>query len=132
MENIMMLVLYVTLVNDVCTFVCYSPARLQKPIAKMEKYVWLMEMPQQEEWKFVSVVYGEQCVTILGIVGMLELSASNSDLWMNVSSAQKVHIVFYSPFPTQLQQYSVMPGLDWEKDRYIWIIYNALEMKSHY
>ena len=56
----------------------------------MEKYVWLMELPLQEEWKYVSVVSGEQCVTTFGIMMMLELSAGNLDLWMNVSSVQKI------------------------------------------
>ena len=55
----------------------------------MEKYVWLMELTLQEELKFVSVVYGEQCVIILGVIMMLELSAENLDLWMNVSTACK-------------------------------------------
>ena len=34
-------------------------------------------------------------------------------------------------FPVQLQQHSAIPGLDMEKDQYIWIIYNALEKKNH-
>ena len=64
-----------------CTsFVLNSCVRLQKLIAKMEKYVWLMELPLQEEWKFVLVVYGEQCVMIIGMMMMLELSAENLDL----------------------------------------------------
>ena len=64
-------------------------ARFQKLIAKMEKYVWLMELPLQGEWKFVSVVYGEQCVTTFGMMMMLELSAENLDLWMIVRTACK-------------------------------------------
>ena len=67
-------------------------ARLQRLIAKMEKYVWLMELMLQEEWKFVSVVYGEQCVMIIGILVMLELSAGSLDLWMKVISFQLLHI----------------------------------------
>ena len=55
----------------------------------MEKYVWLMELTFQEEWKFVSMVYGEQCVMILGVMMMLELSAENLDMWMNVRTACK-------------------------------------------
>ena len=51
-----------------------------------------MELPFQEEWKFVSVVYGEQCVMIFGVIMMLELSAGILDLWMNVSSVFLVHI----------------------------------------
>ena len=65
---------------------------LQTLVVKMEKYVWLMELPLQEEWKYVSVVYGEQCVTTFGMIVMLELSAGALDLWMNVSSVQKVHL----------------------------------------
>ena len=83
-DNMMMLVLYVTLVNNVQFCLMFLLGRLQKLIAKMEKYVWLMELMLQEEWKFVSVVYGEQCVMILGILMMLELSAGNLDLWIKV------------------------------------------------
>ena len=64
----------------------------------MEKYVWLMELPLQEEWKYVSVVSGEQCVTTFGIMMMLELSAGNLDMWMNVSSVQKIALVFTNIF----------------------------------
>ena len=58
---------------------------LQTLVVRMEKYVWLMELPLQEEWKFVSVVYGELCVMIFGIIVMLELSAGGWDSWVNVS-----------------------------------------------
>ena len=57
----------------------------------MEKYVWLMELMLQEEWKYVSVVSGEQCVTTFGMMMMLELSAGNLDLWMNVGIVQKYY-----------------------------------------
>ena len=59
---------------------------LQTLVVKMEKYVWLMELPLQEELKFVSVVYGEQCVATFGIIAMLELSAGTLDFWMKVNS----------------------------------------------
>ena len=49
-----------------------------------------MELMLQEEWRFVSVVYGEQCVIILGVIVMLELSAGDWDSWMNVSSYKSV------------------------------------------
>ena len=52
----------------------------------MEKYVWLMEMPQQEEWKFVSVVSGVWCVITTGISEMPELLAKNLDFHSNVSN----------------------------------------------
>ena len=55
----------------------------------MGKYVWLMELPPQEVWKYVSVVYGEQSVMVLGMIVMLELFADNLDLWMNVCIACK-------------------------------------------
>ena len=71
---------------------------LQKLIVKMEKYVWLMELPLQEEWKFVSVVYGEQCATTFGVMMMLELSAENLDLWMNVRTAWQKVIAIMIPF----------------------------------
>ena len=51
----------------------------QTLVVRMEKYVWLMEQTLQEELKFVSVVYGEQCVMIFGIIVMLELSAGDWD-----------------------------------------------------
>ena len=51
----------------------------------METYVWLMEMPQQEEWKFVSVVSGVWCVITTGITEMPELLAENVDYHSNVS-----------------------------------------------
>ena len=59
---------------------------LQTLDVKMGKYVWLMELPPQEEWKFVSVVYGEQYVMIFGMMMMLELSADNLDLLIDVST----------------------------------------------
>ena len=71
---------------------------LQKLIAKMEKYVWLMELTFQEEWKFVSVVYGEQCVIIFGVLIMPELSAENLDLWMIVRASCKKIIVIMIHF----------------------------------
>ena len=37
----------------------------------------------------MSVVSGEQCVTTLGVMMMLELSAENLDLWMIVRTACK-------------------------------------------
>ena len=46
-------------------------------IVKREKYVWLMVLPQQEEWKFVSVVSGVWCVITTGISEMPELPAEN-------------------------------------------------------
>ena len=91
-DNMMMLVLYVTLVNDVQFCLMFLYDRLQKLIAKMEKYVWLMELMLQEEWRFVLVVYGEQCVMIFGVIVMQELSAGNLDLWMEVISFQLLHI----------------------------------------
>ena len=53
--------------------------------AKKGKYVWLMEMPQQEEWKFVSVVSGVWCVITTGISEMPELLAKKLDYHSNVS-----------------------------------------------
>ena len=55
-------------------------------VVKKEKYVWLMEMPQQEEWKFVSVVSGVWCVITTGISEMPELLAKNLDYHSNVSN----------------------------------------------
>ena len=53
----------------------------------MEKYVWLMEMPQQEEWKFVSVVYGVWSVMTTGISMMLKSPAENLDYQVHVSNS---------------------------------------------
>ena len=43
-----------------------------------------MEMPQQEEWKFVSVVSGVWCVMITGISMMLKSPAENLDYQVHV------------------------------------------------
>ena len=43
-------------------------------------------MPQQEEWKFVSVVSGVWCVITTGISETPELLAKNLDYHSNVSS----------------------------------------------
>jgi hypothetical protein len=49
----------------------------------MEMYVWLMEMPQQEELKFASVVCGVLCVMTYGIAMMQESFAGNLDYQQN-------------------------------------------------
>ena len=59
--------------------------KFQIVVVKKEKYVWLMEMPQQEEWKFVSVVSGVWCVITTGISEMPELLAKNLDFHSIVS-----------------------------------------------
>ena len=59
--------------------------KFQILVAKKEKYVWLMEMPQQEEWKFVSVVSGVWYVIATGILEMPELLAKTLDYHSNVS-----------------------------------------------
>ena len=59
--------------------------KFQIVVVKKEKYVWLMEMPQQEEWKFVSVVSGVWCVITTGILEMPELLAETLDSHSNVS-----------------------------------------------
>ena len=59
--------------------------KFQIVVAKKVKYVWLMEIPQQEEWKFVSVVSGVWCVITTGISEMPELFAENLDYHSNVS-----------------------------------------------
>ena len=52
---------------------------------KMEKCVWVIKLLQQEEWKFVSVVYGEECVIPTGILVMPELLVEILDYHLNVS-----------------------------------------------
>ena len=59
--------------------------KFQILVAKKEKYVWLMEMPQQEEWKFVSVVSGVWCVITTGMSEMPGLLAETLDYHSNVS-----------------------------------------------
>ena len=68
------LMFYIVLI--VLSFVA---AQQQTQVVREEMYVWLMEMPQQEEWKFVSVVYGVWCVMIHGISMMLKSPAENLD-----------------------------------------------------
>ena len=51
----------------------------------MERFVWLVEMPQQEELNCVSTTPGVQCVTTSGILRMLELCAGNLDCHSEVS-----------------------------------------------
>ena len=46
----------------------------------------------------MSMVYGEQCVMILGVMLMLELSAENLDLWMIVRTACIMIIVIMIHF----------------------------------
>ena len=46
-------------------------------------------MPQLEEWKYVSVVYGEQCVMIHGIFTMPGLLAENLDYQVHVCISYK-------------------------------------------
>ena len=52
---------------------------------RMERFVWLVEMPQQEELNCVSTTPGVQCVMTSGILRMLELSADNLDFHSEVS-----------------------------------------------
>ena len=46
---------------------------------KLDRYVWLMEMPQQEELKFAMMVSGAQYVMMDGMLIMPESSADNLD-----------------------------------------------------
>ena len=55
-------------------------------VVKKGRSVWLMEIPQQEELRFASVVYGVECVMTHGIFTMLELPAENLDYQVDVSS----------------------------------------------
>ena len=76
--------------------------KFQIVVVKKGKYVWLMEMPQQEEWKFVSVVSGVWCVITTGISEMPELLAENLDYHSNVSDVlnswiPRAVIYFYTP-----------------------------------
>ena len=45
----------------------------------------MMEMPQQEQWKFVSVVYGVWCVMTTGISMMQLLPVEDLDYQVHVS-----------------------------------------------
>ena len=51
----------------------------------MERYVWLVEITHQEEWRYVSMEDGAQCVMMDGIVVMLEWRVDNLDYQLHVS-----------------------------------------------
>ena len=85
MVTMKMLVFFAIMVNIILYKNTVLLTLLQILVVSIEKYVWLMGLTPQEEWKFVSVVYGEQCVMIFGVIVMLELFAGDWDSWMNVS-----------------------------------------------
>jgi hypothetical protein len=88
---------------------------IMKLIVKMEKCVWQVEMPQKEEWKFVSVVYGELCVIPTGISTMLKLFAVTLDCQVHFQR----HL---SVFHTHMAK---------EKGQFFYQICSAMEMKDH-
>ena len=49
-----------------------------------ERYVWLVEITHQEEWRYVSMEDGVQCVTMDGIEMMLEWCVDNLDYQLHV------------------------------------------------
>ena len=51
-----------------------------------ERYVWLVEITHQEEWRYVSMEDGAQCVMMDGIVMMLEWCVDNLDYQLCVSN----------------------------------------------
>ena len=51
-----------------------------------ERYVWLVEITHQEEWRYVSMEDGAQCVMMDGIVVMLEWCVDNLDYQLQVSN----------------------------------------------
>jgi hypothetical protein len=70
-------------------------------------------MPQQEEWKFASVVYGVWFVMIYGIFTMLKLPAENLDYQVHIQRHfQVLHIM--------------------EMGQSYLEVYCAMEMRSHY
>ena len=52
----------------------------------MERYVWLVEISHQEEWRYVSMEYGVQCVMMDGVQVMLEWCVDNLDYQLLVSN----------------------------------------------
>ena len=56
--------------------------------AYVERYVWLVEITHQEEWRYVSMEDGAQCVMIIGIVMTLEWCVDNLDYQLHVSASQ--------------------------------------------
>ena len=51
-----------------------------------ERYVWLVEIVHQEEWRYVSMEVGAQCVMIIGIIMPLEWCVDNLDYQLHVSN----------------------------------------------
>ena len=57
----------------------------------MELFVWQVEIPLRamEEWKFVFIAHGVQCVMTYGICKMLQLSVESLGCHFYVSSVQQ-------------------------------------------
>ena len=51
-----------------------------------ERYVCLVEITHQEEWRYVSMEDGAQCVMIFGIRRPLEWCVDNLDYQLHVSN----------------------------------------------
>ena len=79
----------ITLIQELCH-------GSQSQVVKMEMCVWLMEMPQQEEWKFVLAVCGVMYVMTTGMSMMLGSFAGNLDYQQNVRDT----VEFFFPTPT--------------------------------
>ena len=57
-----------------------------------ERYVWLVEITW-DEWRYVSREDGAQCVTMDGIVVMLEWCVDNLDYQLHVSIIMSVDVM---------------------------------------
>ena len=66
----------------------------------MVTYVWLTEHLLLDEWNFVMVECGVQCVMVPGMMRMLELLAGNWDSRINVNKLHNIR--FFSVLNTGL------------------------------
>ena len=59
----------------------------------METFVWLVDDPlMKAEWRSASMEGGEQCVTLVGVAVMPELSADN---WGSLDQVLRVMVSFH-------------------------------------
>ena len=58
---------------------------MQRLIVKMERYVWLVEVPQEVQFRYARVVFGAMYVTIFGMLMMQVLSVGNLGYHQRVS-----------------------------------------------
>ena len=67
-----------------------SQLPLQLSVVFMDLCDWPMELPQEDEWKYVSMECGALCVMMPGMLMMPELSADNLDYHSQVRKKKKL------------------------------------------